>query len=59
MANSYYHLEEQDRIFLRIMLEKRYPKSKITKILNVDHSTICRELKRNGIKHWYSGIDVY
>jgi len=40
MEIKYHHLSEKDRIFLPIMLEKRYPKSKIAKILGIDHSTI-------------------
>lgn len=51
MGAKYKHLSEQDRIFLRIMLEKHYPKSKIAKILNVDLSTIYREVKRNSVTH--------
>ena len=32
MGAKYKHLTEQDRIFLRIMLEKHYSKSKIARI---------------------------
>lgn len=46
MPKKYQQLTEKDRIFLRIMLEKHYPKYKIAKILGVDRSTIYRELKR-------------
>lgn len=42
MGAKYMHLTEQDRIFLRIMSEKHYPKSKIASILKVDPSTIHR-----------------
>lgn len=52
-------MTEQDRIFLRIMLEKRYPKAKIAQILKVDPSTIYREVKRNSCTHWYSGQKYY
>ncbi|MHB1949468.1 MAG: IS30 family transposase [Gammaproteobacteria bacterium] len=59
MGKKYQHLSEQKRIFLRIMLEKRYAKNKIAKILEVDRSTIYRELKRNSFKHWRNGNDIY
>lgn len=55
----YQHLTEKDRIFLRIMLEKRYPKGKIATILGVHRSTIYREIKRNSCTHWYSGRKYY
>lgn len=38
MGIKYRHLTEEDRIYLRIMLEKRYPKAKIAEILKVDPS---------------------
>lgn len=41
------------------MLEKRYPKNEIAKILGVDRSTIYREIKRNSCTHWYSAIKFY
>lgn len=59
MGAKYKHLTEQDRIFLRIMLKKRYSKSKIAHILKVDPSTIYREIKRNSCRHWYSGKKFY
>ena|SRR5207253_2830062 len=59
MNKTYRHLSEQDRIFLRIMLEKRYSKGKISEILGVHRSTIYRELKRNCFKHWHSNTDIY
>jgi IS30 family transposase len=59
MKIKYTHLSEKDRIFLRIMLEKRYPKNKIASILGVDRSTIYREIKRNSCIHWYSGKKFY
>jgi IS30 family transposase len=59
MDRKYKHLTEQDRIFLRIMLEKRYPKSKIAQMLGVDPSTIYREIKRNSCTHEYSGQKFY
>jgi len=59
MGAKYKHLTEQDRIFLRIMLEKHYPKSKIAHILKVDPSTIYREVKRNSITHRHSGHKFY
>ncbi len=40
MRNQYHHLTEKDQIFLRIVLDKRYPKAKIAEILGVDRSTI-------------------
>ena len=52
MGMKYHHLTEKDRIFLRVMLERRYPKNKIAEILGVHRSTIYRELKRNSFKHW-------
>ncbi len=59
MENKYQHLNEQDRIFLRIMLEKRYAKNKIATILGVNRSTIYREIKRNSSTHWYSKKKFY
>ena len=59
MAKKYKQLTEQDRIFLRIMLENKYPKGKIAEILDVNRSTIYRELKRNCFKHWRTNIDIY
>lgn len=59
MGAKYKHLTEQDRIFLRIMLEKRYSKSKIAHILKVDPSTIHHEIKRNSVTHWYNSQRFY
>jgi transposase, IS30 family len=59
MNKKYQHLTDQDRIFLRIMLEKRYPKGKIAEILGVHRSTIYREIKRNSCTHWYSERKFY
>lgn len=53
MKAKYKNLTEKDRVFLRIMLEKRYPKSKIADILGVHRSTIYREIKRNSCTHWH------
>lgn len=51
MQSRYNHLTEKDRIFSQIMLEKRYPKNKIAEILEVDRSTIYREIRRNSFTH--------
>jgi IS30 family transposase len=59
MKKNYHHLTDQDRIFLRIMLEKHYPKEKIAKILGVNRSTIYRELQRNSCSHWHSKRKFY
>lgn len=59
MGTHYKHLTEKDRIFLRIMLDKRYSKTKIAKILGVSPSTIYREVKRNSSIHWHSGLKFY
>lgn len=59
MKKNYRHLTDQDRIFLRVMLEKNFSKEKIANILKVNRSTIYRELKRNCFKHWRTGIDIY
>lgn len=59
MGMNYKHLSEQDRIFLRIMLDKHYPKTKIAGILGVSASTIYREVKRNSCTHPYSGLKFY
>ncbi len=59
MDKKYKNLSEQNRIFLRIMLEKRYSKGKIAEMLGVHRSTIYRELKRNCFKHWRTGINIY
>lgn len=59
MGTKYRHLTEQDRIFLRIMLDKNYPKSKIAKILKVNPSTIYREVKRNSCTHWHTKEKFY
>lgn len=55
MGKKYSHLTEQNRIFLRVMLERRYTKNKIAEILGVHRSAIYRETKRNGRTHWKSG----
>lgn len=52
VGQRYNQLTERDRIFLRIMLEKRYPKSKIAEVLGVHRATIYREIKRNSWTHW-------
>jgi IS30 family transposase len=59
VPERYQHLTETDRIFLRIMLERRYPKNKIAQILGVHRSTIYREVKRNTCTHWYSKKKFY
>src|SRR5579883_2171790 len=59
MNKKYNHLTEKDRIFLRIMLERRYPKNKIAEILGVHRSTIYRELKRSSFKHWRYDLNIY
>lgn len=59
MGRLYSHLSEEDRIFLGIMLEKNYSKSKIAKVLRVDRSTIYREIKRNSCIHAYSRRRYY
>ncbi len=59
MDKKYQHLTDQDRIFLRIMLEKRYSKGKIAEILGVHRSMIYREIKRNSCIHWYSRRKFY
>lgn len=59
MTTKYKHLTERDRVFLRIMLEKRYSKSKIAEILGVHRSTIYREIKRNSCIHWSSKRTYY
>ena len=52
--SKYNQLTAQDRIFLRIMVDMKYPKVKIANILKVHRSTIYRELKRNSWQHWAS-----
>jgi IS30 family transposase len=59
MPKKYHRLTEKDRIFLRVMLERRYPKDKIAEILGVHRSTIYRELKRNSFKHWRFDFNIY
>ncbi len=59
MSKNYKHLTDQDRIFLRIMLEKRYSKNRIAEILKVDRSTIYREIKRNSCKPFPKGKKFY
>lgn len=54
MGSKYNQLTHQDRVFLRIMIDKKYPKAKIAKVLKVHRSTIYRELKRNSWQHWAS-----
>lgn len=50
MESQYHHLSEKDRIYLRILLDKRYSKAKIAEILGVHRSTVYREIKRNSCK---------
>lgn len=59
MGNKYHQLTEQDRIFISLMLERHYSKAKIAKILNVDTSTIYREIKRNSVVHWRTKLRSY
>ncbi len=59
MDKRYHHLTEKERIFLRVMLERRYTKNKIAEILGVHRSTIYREIKRNSLTHWKTGIKFY
>lgn len=59
MGTHYRHLTEQDRIFIRIMLDKEYSKDKIADILKVHRSTIYREVKRNSSIHQYNGLTFY
>ncbi len=59
MKKCYRHLDEKDRVFLRIMLEKNYSKAKIANILGVDRSTIYREINRNSCIHSYSKHSYY
>jgi len=59
MTKNYHHLTEKDRIFLRVMLERRYTKNKIAEILCIHRSTIYRELKRNSFKHRHHDMDIY
>lgn len=59
MGNKYRQLTEQDRIFIDLMLSKRYPKAKIAFILKVHPSTIYREIKRNGVKFWWEAEKYY
>jgi len=50
MGRKYKQLTIIDRCLLRIMLDKQYTKTKIAEILNVDRSTIYRELQRNSFR---------
>ena len=59
MGQHYHQLTEQDRIFLRVMLEKGYSKSKIAIILGVHRSSIYREVKRNISEHQITGEKRY
>lgn len=59
MEKNYQHLTEQDRIFLRLMLERHYSKSKIADILGVHRSTIYREIKRNSVRLSQTTKKVY
>ena len=59
MGAVYRHLSKEDRISLSLMLEKKYSKSKIARLLNVHRSTIYREIKRNRITNWASGNIYY
>ena len=60
MEVTYKHLREQARLFLRMMLEKGYPKTKIARILKVHRSTIYREIKRNSlITLWTKNVPCY
>ena len=51
MAINYEHLSDQDRLFLKILLDRRTPKAQIAKILKVHRSTIYREIKRNSTRY--------
>lgn len=45
MPKKYQHLTEEDRIFLRVMLERHYSTNKIAETLGVHRSTIYRVIK--------------
>mgnify|MGYP000533650447 CR=1 FL=1 len=53
MGTKYSQLNEQDRVFLAIMIEKDYSKPKIAAILKTHRSTIYREIKRNSTNYRY------
>lgn len=59
MGIKYKQLTEQDRVFIDLMLSKRYSKAKIAAILKVHPSTIYREIKRNGVKYWWEAEKYY
>lgn len=59
MGSKYKQLTDQDRVFIDIMLSKRYPKAKIATILNVHPSTIYREIKRNSVKFAWEAERYY
>lgn len=53
MTSKYRHLNEKDRIFLRVMLERHYSKNKIAEILDV-HQTIYRYIYSDyGIRNMF------
>lgn len=59
MGRQYKHLSEHDRIFIDILLKKRFSKSKIAQIIKVDVSTIYREIKRNITRYKISPYAFY
>lgn len=59
MGIKYRQLTEQDRIFIDLMISKRYSKAKIASILKVHPSTIYREIKRNSVKYWWEADKYY
>lgn len=52
---SYRHLSESDRIRIEVLLSEGQTQTDIAKILCVDRSTICRELKNRGMPKSYFG----
>ena len=59
MGQKYKQLTEQDRIFISLMIEKHYSRARIANLLKVDPSTIYREIKRNSVAHWRTGLRSY
>lgn len=59
MHKDYRHLTELDRVFISMMIQKGFSKTKIAEALDVHRSTIYRELKRNRISRDIRGINGF
>ena len=52
----YHHLQYEDRVKIKILIEKAVSQSEIAKLLSFDRSTISREIERNKGERGYIAV---